>query len=81
MKPIEYFYLFITVVALCFALFLAFVPFNWICKFISTYQSGTCRIRHGVIVCMALGSFLFAILASKQFQFSDTFSMTRKTYS
>ena len=80
MKPFEYLNLFITIVALCLALFCAFVPFDWICKFLSTYQSGKCSIRHGVIVWMAVGLFLLAILASKQFQFSDTFSMARKTY-
>lgn len=82
MKGLEILNLFITVVALCLAIFTAFVPYEWICKFISAYlPSGKkCHLRHGIIVLLSLGLFLLASVASKQFQFKDTFSMEAVAY-
>jgi len=82
MKGLEILNLFVTVMALCLAIFTAFVPYEWICKFISAYNlSGNkCHIRHGAVVLLSLGLFLVAILASKQFQVQDTFSMKVDTF-
>lgn len=73
--------LFVTVVALCLAIFTAFVPYEWICKFLNAYGlNGKCQLRHGIVVTFSLGLFLVAILASKQFEIKDTFSMKSVSY-
>lgn len=81
MDFIQYVYLFVAVFSLCVALFLAYSPYEWICKIMSYYQksSSTCKLQHGMVTIAALGFFLVSILASKEFQIFDTVSM--KTYS
>jgi hypothetical protein len=77
MNIIQYVYLFVTVFSLCVALFVAFSPYEWICKIMSYYKKSgqTCQLRHGVVTFVALGFFLISILASKEFKFVDTLSL------
>lgn len=82
MDLIQYVYLFVAVFSLCVALFLAYSPYEWICKIMSYYHkssSPTCKLQHGLVTVAAFGFFFVSILASKEFKLVDTVSM--KTYS
>jgi len=63
------------------ALFVAFSPYEWICKIISYYHnpSASCNLRHGVVTLVALGFFFLSILASKEFKLLDMISMKRQS--
>ncbi len=62
--------LFLTVVFLAFAIFTAFVPYEWICVLLNTKK---CNIHHGVVIIVSLLLFLLAIIASKEFDLKTTF--------
>jgi len=75
MARADIFYLFLTVLFLCLALFTALAPYEWLCQILRAYgRVAACPLRPAIVTLLALGFFLLALLASKRLALQQVFS-------